>query len=216
MRINQFIARQTGVSRRQADKLINTGQITINGQKALIGQVVAQNDEVSLGDKPLNITATVTIMLNKPIGFVCSRRGQGARTVYELLPEEFNTLKTIGRLDKNSSGLILLSNDGKLAYELTHPSRQKNKKYIVELNAEMNKTDLKKLIKGIMLDDGLSNFKSVKNLDNNQLELWMGEGRNRQIRRTMAALGYKVVKLHRLQFGPYDLGRLAPGHYKQL
>src|SRR5680860_37304 len=131
-RINQFIASQSGLSRRAADKLVEDGKILVNGKVATVGQQVADNDEVTSSDPGFefsrlgNQTVTnVLIALNKPTGYVCSRKGQGSKTIYELLPGKYKSLKPVGRLDKDSSGLLLMTNNGQLANELTHPRYQK-------------------------------------------------------------------------------------------
>ncbi len=157
-----------------------------------------------------------TILLNKPVGYVCSRNGQGNQTIYNLLPANLHHLKPVGRLDKNSSGLLLLTNDGQLAYELTHPKFEKIKKYKIALNKDLGQADFQKITQqGVLLEDGLSTL--ALDLINNQRKEWkvtMQEGRNRQIRRTFEHLGYRVIKLHRTHFGPYKLGLLSSGNYQ--
>jgi 23S rRNA pseudouridine2605 synthase len=214
MRLNQYIALHTGLSRRSADRLIKEGRVTVNSQTPLIGHQVTQHDKVEVsGLKIKEKPKFTTIMLNKPVGYVCSRAGQGSQTIYELLPEEFHNLKPVGRLDKDSSGLLLLTNNGHLANELTHPSHQKQKVYLVELDKLLADEDAKKMHAGISLDDGLSQL-NIKPLNKGQtLEVTMYEGRNRQIRRTFAALGYQVEKLHRTHFGKYSLKLLPLGKW---
>src|SRR5690348_2303384 len=123
MRLNKYIALATGLSRRAADAAIAANRVTVNGHAPEMGQQVTDTDTVALDTKPLKpVVDTTTVMLNKPTGYVSSRAGQGSRTVYDLLPPKLHTLKTVGRLDKESSGLLLLTNDGNLANQLTHPS----------------------------------------------------------------------------------------------
>ena len=157
----------------------------------------------------------VLLMLNKPAGYVCSRNGQGSKTVYDLLPKKYHYLKTIGRLDKDSSGLLLLTNDGELANKLTHPRYQKSKVYEVSLNKELKSSDQSKLQKGVSLDNGLSRFSYIKSTSANKYEVTLSEGRNRQIRRTFEAIGYRVSKLHRTDFGSYSLGGLPIRQYNE-
>jgi 23S rRNA pseudouridine2605 synthase len=214
VRINKYLALKTGISRRGADAAIEAGRVSVNGQAATAGQQIAEIDIVTLDGQPLEQTVkTTTIMLNKPVGYVCSRDGQGNRTIYDLLPAEMHHLKPVGRLDKHSSGLILMTNDGQLAYELTHPKFQKLKKYKIALNKDLSDEDYETITgKGAMLEDGISRFDLE--MINNQPKEWkveMREGRNRQIRRTFELLGYNVVKLHRTHFGPYLLGSLPAG-----
>ena len=195
-------------------------RISVNGKVANIGQDVdGQSDIIKLDDKQITLPATTTvIMLNKPIGYVCSRNAQAkdAKTVYELLPSDLRQLKTIGRLDKDSSGLILLTDDGDMAHKLTHPSFAKTKEYIVELDHPLAPLHQQMIADfGINLADGPSKL-LLERLDDERTKfrVIMHEGRNRQIRRTFAALGYQVVSLHRISFGPYQLGDLKSGNYK--
>jgi 23S rRNA pseudouridine2605 synthase len=216
MRLNKFIASATGMSRRAADKAIEWGRVTINGEVASAGQQAADSDQVTLDGNPVVLQTTeITILLNKPVGYICSRDGQGGKTVYDLLPESLHHLKPVGRLDKNSSGLLLLTTDGDLAHKLTHPSFEKIKRYKIALNKDLSEDDFEKITKrGVMLDDGKSTFDlDFVNDQNKEWKVAMNEGRNRQIRRTFEALGYNVVKLHRTHFGDYQLGSLARGQY---
>lgn len=161
----------------------------------------------------------MTIMLNKPSGYVSSREGQGSRTVYDLLPAELHTLKTVGRLDKDSSGLLLLTSDGTLAHELTHPSFQKVKAYEVTLDKPLQPLHRQMISDhGITLEDGVSKLELERLHDGDECK-WivrMHEGRNRQIRRTFESLGYNLPRLHRTHFGKYMLGGLKLGSYTQI
>jgi pseudouridine synthase len=210
MRLNQYIALHTGISRRSADRLIKEGRVTVNGQAPLIGHQVTEHDKIEVsGLKIKHKIKLVTIMLNKPQGYVCSRRGQGSKTIYDLIPEELHHLKPVGRLDKDSSGLLLMTNDGRLANQLTHPYHQKRKIYEVELNKALTAHDKANIEVGVDLDDGPSKL-DLKGSET-EWQVTMYEGRNRQIRRTFAALGYNVAKLHRTHFGSYSLNNLPSG-----
>ncbi len=215
MRLNQFIAHASGLSRRAADQAIADNRVTVNEHRAYIGQTVQLNDVVTLDGQVLNLPEShTTIMLNKPPGYVCSREGQGSKTIYKLLPEKYHSLKPVGRLDKNSSGLLLLTDDGELANRLTHPSFKKEKVYEVKLDKEVSKADFEQITKrGVELDDGPSRFKLVK-ISGSEWKVIMSEGRNRQIRRTFQALGYAVSRLHRTSLGDYALGKLPAGECK--
>ena len=217
MRINKYVAQATGMSRRKADEMVAAGRVTIDGTTADTGAVVTDGNLVQLDGKPLTLQAPTTIMLNKPVGYVCSRDGQGSQTIYDLLPPEYHQLKPVGRLDKDSSGLLLLTNDGALAHQLTHPSYQKEKRYVVKLDKELTEADFATITKtGVMLEDGLSKLGlDYVNDQNYEWKVTMHEGRNRQIRRSFEALGYHVTKLHRTALGPYQLQNLKPGAYKQ-
>ena len=214
IRLNKFLAERVGVSRREADVLIQSGQVKINGKIAKLGAHLDKNDKVCYNGNIIPFdTDYLYLAMNKPIGYVCSRRAQGeAPTIYELLPKEFQKLKTVGRLDKDSSGLILLTNDGDFAFQHTHPKFRKEKIYEVELDRPLEPLHQQMISDfGVMLDDGPSKFIVIH--DDNKYIVKLSEGRNRQIRRTFAALGYKVKKLHRTSFGKYELSGLKTGKY---
>ena len=236
VRLNKFLAERLGVSRREADELIRSGQISINGETAQIGDKVDKTSKVCYNKKDIPVqTDYLYLAFNKPIGYVCSRRAQGdTPTIYSLLPDKYHKLKTVGRLDKDSSGLILLTNDGDFAFQMTHPKFRKQKIYEVNLDKSLEPLHQQMISDyGVALTDGLSRFKIINNQSFNlspskshhndscslhqtkqpQYTVFLTEGRNRQIRRTFAALGYKVTKLHRISFGKYELGNLATGKY---
>lgn len=217
MRINKFLALHTSLSRRQADEAISNKRVKRNGDVAEPGTLVQADDTVLLDDVPVisQDTTKTVLLLNKPVGYVCSRKGQGSRTIYDLLPQEFRTLKTAGRLDKDSSGLLVLSNDGNLLFELTHPSKQKTKIYEIILNKPLSSKDKEKINRGVQLSDGVSNL-NISPLMKNKFE-WkvvMCEGRNRQIRRTFSALKYEIVSLNRTTFGEYKIDNIPLGEYR--
>lgn len=218
MRLNKFLALATGMGRRPADQAVAAGRVQINGRLATIGQEADESDQITLDGQLISIASRTitTIMVNKPAGYVVSRNGQGSKTIYDLLPPEYQQLKPVGRLDKESSGLLLITNDGQLANELTHPSHQKEKVYEVRLDKPLQPLHRQMIGDyGVMLDDGPSKFQleRLQDGDETKWQIRMHEGRNRQIRRTFAALGYTVSKLHRTQFGNYTLGALQSGRY---
>ena len=221
MRLNKYIAQYTSHSRRSADDLILNGRVKVNDIVALTGQKVDETDQVRIDGaliKSVGQHSIITIVLNKPQGYVCSRNGQGSKTVFELLPENLVHLNYVGRLDKESTGLLVMTNDGQLANELTHPSHQKIKIYQISLDKPLRPLHQQMIADhGILLDDGPSRFEITK-LDENSdvLQVSLREGRNRQIRRTFEALGYKVLNLHRTHFGNYQLDDLAPGEFRRL
>jgi 23S rRNA pseudouridine2605 synthase len=216
MRLNKFLAENTNLSRRKADEAIALGFVQINDKQAILGQSVVPSDKVTLNDvevRPRDEQQLILI-LNKPIGFVCSRKGQGSKTIYNLLPDKFSNLNPAGRLDKDSSGLLLLTNNGNLINELTHPSKGKKKIYLIEINKPLTANHTDDLKKGVMLSDGLSKLQvDIKSKNHQKLQITIHEGRNRQIRRTFESLGYKVTKLHRISFGEYKIGYLLTGKY---
>ena len=251
MRINKFVALCTDLSRRTADGVVASGRITINGLTATAGSQVKPIDTICLdGVKLTPRMQHTTIMLNKPVGYVCSRKGQGSKTIFELLPEAYQHLQPVGRLDKDSSGLLILTDNGDLANDLTHPSHGKVKIYEVTLDKPLQPLHQQMISDiGITLEDGVSQFSITKIeirykkyeirkedvprsgnqeirqqpgssptltpysllLNSCMYEVRMTEGRNRQIRRTFAALGYTVTRLHRTQLGSYHLDSLASG-----
>lgn len=244
LRLNKFLAERIGVSRREADELISAGKVTVNGTVAGLGFSLPAPESLDIFPKvcyngkivPLSADF-LYLAFNKPVGYVCSRRAQGdAPTLYALLPSKYQKLKTVGRLDKDSSGLILLTNDGDFAFQMTHPKFRKTKVYEVELDRPLAPLHQQMISDyGVEIGDGISKFKIIKNEapgGNLQTDsssnpalasgktptsptyiVILSEGRNRQIRRTFAALGYTVTKLHRTQFGKYELGNLESGKY---
>ncbi len=250
LRLNKFLAERLGVSRREADDLISKGKVTIDDKPAILGARIDKTSKVCYNNKTVPFENDfLYLAMNKPIGYVCSRRAQGsAPTLYELLPEKYQKLKTVGRLDKDSSGLILLTNDGDFAFQMTHPKFHKEKVYEVELNKPLEPLHQQMISDyGVMLDDGPSKFTVIrletpllrgfrsaaardlvpaargdgpaghdpkKTVSQALYTVILSEGRNRQIRRTFAALGYRVTKLHRTKFGIYELNNLPSGKYQ--
>jgi 23S rRNA pseudouridine2605 synthase len=220
MRINKFVAASTGLSRRAADRAIQAGRVTINGQPAALADAATNDDIVKLDGEQLQPPAIIqTVLFNKPAGYVVSRDGQGSKTIYDLLPNNLHHLKPIGRLDKSSSGLLLLTNDGELAHQLTHPSFRKVKIYETMLDKPLAPLHRQMINDhGIQLEDGRSQLQleRLRDGDDTQWRVTMHEGRNRQIRRTFAALGYEVTRLHRTQFGSYTLADVAEGVWRDI
>ena len=217
VRLNKHLALQLGVSRREADEMIERGRVTIDGGVASLGAQVQVGSEIEVDGKPVSSGAVLTyLLLHKPVGYVCSRKAQGDNpTIYELIPEQYQALKTVGRLDKDSSGLILLTNDGDFAHQMTHPKFHKVKVYEVTLEKPLEPLHQQMIADyGVELADGHSKL-SLEKLSEDRLQwrVTMHEGRNRQIRRTFEALGYSVTALHRTAFGVYSIGNLEPGKF---
>ncbi len=236
MRINRYIAQATGLSRRAADKLVQGNKVFINDIPAQLSDHATANDKVVLDKRRIFLPhEPTTIVLNKPVGYVCSRDGQGSKTIYELLPEEHKNLKPVGRLDKDSSGLLVMTDDGQLAHELTHPKFVKDKIYLVHVAHPLKGTDFDAITKkGVDIgDNALSQFRlEVKDAEhmagkshsihdscyaenNKDWIVTIHEGRNRQIRRTFSALGYTVKTLHRITFGSYMLSDIENGQFRK-
>jgi len=218
-RLNKYLALQLGISRREADVLIDSSTVEINSQPTTLGARVKPGDNVtvagtSISKKPQKL---IYLALNKPVGYVCSRKPQGnSPTIYTLLPAEYHRLKPVGRLDRNSSGLLLLTNDGDFAYRMTHPKFTKTKIYHVQLDNDLAPLHQQMISDfGVQLEDGRSRL-TLARLSDERRDKWqvtMSEGRNRQIRRTFSALGYEVKRLHRVQFGNYTLNNMKRGDY---
>jgi len=217
-RLNKYLALQLGISRREADNLIQKGLVKTNGKPAILGGRVENDDIITVKGKEVGPTvAHQYLMFNKPAGYVCSRKQQGdTPTIYKLLPRQYHNLKPVGRLDKDSSGLILLTNDGDFAFQMTHPRFYKTKTYHVTLDQPLEPLHQQMIADfGVRLEDGTSKLGLTSETeDKKDWTVTMHEGRNRQIRRTFSALGYTVQKLHRSQFGMFSLGDLEPGETK--
>lgn len=220
-RLNKYLALRLDISRREADELISDGHVNINGKRAVLGERVVEGDIVAVKDRMVSNEATLGyILFNKPVGYVCSRRAQGDNpTIYDILPASYRKYRPVGRLDKDSSGLLLLTNDGDFAYEMTHPKFFKTKVYEVTLNKDLEPLHQQMISDyGVSLEDGVSQL-VLEKIDETSRKNWrvtMKEGRNRQIRRTFKSLGYTVKKLNRTHFGKYSAPRLQSGEYKQV
>lgn len=223
VRLNKYVAHQLGISRREADARIEQGRVHINGKVATLGNIVTPGrdtisiDKTTLQNAPKRSTY---VLMNKPVGYVCSRKQQGASpTIYDLLPHHMQHLKVAGRLDKDSQGLLLLTDDGDMIFRLTHPKFAKQKIYEVGLNKPLNETARRQIEAGVVLEDGKSAFEVTPLASRrlpNRYKVVMYEGRNRQIRRTFKALGYSVTHLERTKFGPYTLNQLTDHQYLQI
>lgn len=217
LRINKFIALSLDISRRKAEELINSGRIKLNDAPAELTNRVGEDDSVYLDGKQIKLGAgeNVVIILNKPLGYVCSHASQGGdSTIFELLPSEYGKLKIAGRLDKDTSGLVVLTNNGDFAHKLTHPSFKKQKTYIAKLKRELTPSELNLIeVSGVDIGDERASKFKIEKLGNLNYRLVLEEGRNRQIRRTFKAIGNEVLELHRLSLGEFSLDNLKPGEW---
>jgi 23S rRNA pseudouridine2605 synthase len=229
MRLNRYLAINTSLSRRKADELIASGRVIVNRKTANLGTIVTDQDVVVVDGRTVVVKDIdrKIVLLHKPVGYVCSHDGQGSPTVYDLLPKSLHNLNIAGRLDKDSSGLVVLTNDGNLLQELTHPSNDKEKIYIITLSKELKDGDIAHFARGVDIGDKRVSKLLVLPLDPNisppagglkssSYEVRIYEGRNRQIRRSFEALGYHVESLHRTHLGPYSLDTIVPKQFKQL
>lgn len=221
MRLNRFLAWCGLASRRKCEALIRAGRVAIDGHIAtsLATQVDEQNQVVTVdGQRITSPTKFVYIVMNKPIGYVTTVQDElGRKTVMELLP---NTIRVfpVGRLDKNTEGVLLFTNDGALAFQLLHPRFDIEKVYEAELDRPIRPEHVWQLQSGIQLEDGMTHPCQVKILgrDRMRVELTLHEGRKRQVRRMLQAIGYKVVSLVRTRFASVTLGKLRPGEWRYL
>ena len=215
-RLNKYLAHTTGISRREADELIGQKKVRIDGIVVPLGaQFDPTKQSVTINGHPVSAKRPYTyVLMHKPVGYVCSRKQQGyTLTIYSILPEKYHDLKPVGRLDKDSSGLLILTDDGDFAHQMTHPKFHKAKTYEIRLDKPLEPLHRQMISDhGVILEDGPSKLQleRMKDGDNTQWIVNMHEGRNRQIRRTFLSLGYEVIRLHRTQFGTYSLGDLAP------
>ena len=221
-RLNRWLAECGICSRREADELIRSGEVSVNGEPCLdLSRRVGPRDKVSLRGKELRIAEKVYLMLNKPRGYVVTHSDELKReTIYSLLPESAANLRYAGRLDKNSEGLLLMTNDGEMINALTHPKRRVGKVYRVEVNRRLSRKELEELRRGVQIEDGITLPAGVfvKNDSDKGMTLKMviTEGRKRQIRQMVEAVGAKVVRLKRLQFGTLMLKDLPLGRWRYL
>lgn len=224
LRLNRFLADCGLGSRRKVEELISSGRIVVNGVKCtdLAQRVVPEKDKVCLDGKELSPKQEKQyLVLNKPWGYVVSQSDElGRQTIYDLLPERSKCLAYAGRLDKNSEGLLLLTNDTALINLLTHPNYKVEKVYKVDIDRPLKKSELDKLRKGIEIEGGLTLpagiYVKAQSETAMSLKVVLIEGRKRQIRQMIEAVGAKVRSLKRLQFGPLKLKDLPTGRWRQL
>ena len=223
MRINKFLSSLGIASRRAIDKYIEEGRIKVNGVIASIGIDVTEDDEICIDNKKIEtkkIEEKVYFMLNKPLEVLsASSDDRGRKTVVDLIKTD-KRIFPIGRLDYMTSGLILLTNDGELFNRLVHPKSEIYKKYYIKVFGEVKKEEIDELKKGILLEDGKTLPAKVSGIkyDKNKTSMYISirEGRNRQIRRMIEKLGYKVLMLRREKIGELSLGDLKEGKYREL
>ncbi len=225
MRLARALALAGIGSRRKCEEHIRNGAVSVNGEvvQEMGTQVDPEMDALAFRGKSLRFEKFVYYLLFKPEGYTTTAEDSHAKhTVYELLPPQLIPgsrqpkqgrirVFPVGRLDRNSSGLLLFTNDGDFAHELTHPSFGIEKWYEVRLDRAMDSRDSKKLLEGVRLEDGPARAEKIKMLSRRVCCLMIREGRKREVRRMLEAIGYKVVRLCRISFGPFRLGHLRPG-----
>ena len=218
MRLNRFLAAAGVGSRRRCDELIAAGRVSINGQVCTnFSAQPAPRDHVKVDGKLVHADPPLTIMLHKPAGFVSTRKDVHARdTIFDLLPQNFSRLFNAGRLDAQTEGLILLTNDGALAQRLTHPRYKIDKEYEVTLDRPWDPALVAKLSKGIFLDGKCARIERLHSIKPTHLRVILRQGINRQIRRMFHEIGYEVKRLVRIRIGKTRLGDLPRGHWRAL
>ena len=217
MRLAKFLAHGGVASRRKAEEIIAKGVVTVGGEVVTDpARDVEAGDEVRVNGQLVAAEAREVWAVNKPDGVVSTAREPGARPAVVELVETEARLYPVGRLDADSTGLLLLTNDGELANRLTHPRYEVPKTYRARLRAPISERDLERLRGGVELEDGPTGPAEVKRLGDREVEITLREGRNRQVRRMLEAVGNKVVGLRRVAFGPLRLGGLKVGDARRL
>ncbi len=217
MRLAKFLAHGGVASRRRAELIISKGRVTVGGEVVTDpARDVGEGDDVRVDGSPVAAEAREVWAVNKPAGVVSTAREPGQRPAVVSLVDSTARLYPVGRLDADSTGLLLLTNDGELANRLTHPRYGVAKAYRARLRAPIADRDLARLRGGIELEDGPTAPAGVTRLGERELEIVLREGRNRQVRRMLEAVGNRVVSLRRVRFGPLDLGDLGEGRARRL
>jgi 23S rRNA pseudouridine2605 synthase len=216
VRLNAYLARAGVASRRGADELIRAGRVRVNGGTGELGTFVGADDEVELDGRRLAPQALRYVLLSKPAGVVTTARDpQGRPTVVELVPRDVR-LAPVGRLDADTTGALLLTNDGELAHRLAHPRYRVDKVYEADVEGTPSRETLSRLAEGVDLDDGRTAPARVRLLAPSRVELTIHEGRKHQVKRMLSAVGHPVVRLHRSRYGGLDVHGLDPGAWREL
>jgi 23S rRNA pseudouridine2605 synthase len=216
MRLNAYLARAGVASRRGADELIKAGRVTVNGAPGELNTFVERADDVRVDGRPVGAQRLRHVLLNKPRGTITTARDpQGRPTVVDLVGGEIRVVP-VGRLDRETTGVLVLTNDGPLAHRLAHPRYRVEKTYVVDVEGEPNDDAVRRLAEGVDLEDGPTAPARVRRLGPSRLELVLHEGRNRQVRRMLEAVGHPVTKLRRSRYAGLGPGRLRPGDWRDL
>jgi 23S rRNA pseudouridine2605 synthase len=219
IRLKKFLAQAGVASRRSSEELIVGGRVSINGRIAseLGVRVDPKKDDVRVDGKRIRPAKSQWYALNKPRGFMSTRSDpEGRRTLYELVPTPMHRLFYVGRLDFDSEGLVLLTNDGDTAHRLLHPRYGVDREYDVELKEQIDDSALEQLRRGVQLDDGRARAHPVRRKGGNRVVLTLREGRTREVRGMFAERGDDVIRLRRVRYGPIRLGDLPTGEWREL
>jgi 23S rRNA pseudouridine2605 synthase len=216
MRLNAYLARAGVASRRKADELIKAGRVTVNGEPGQLNTFVQARDRVELDGSPLELQALTYVLLHKPAGVVTTARDpQGRRTVVDLVDHPARVVP-VGRLDADTTGALLLTNDGELAHRLAHPRYEVDKVYEVDVEGEPGEDALERLREGVDLEDGPTAPARARRLGPSKLELAIHEGRKHQVKRMLEAVGHPVTRLHRSRYANLGVEGLEPGAWREL
>ena len=222
MRINKYLAECGVASRRGCDKLIEEGRVTVNGKTAALGDDIAGGEEICVDGVPVSHGEKHSYyLLNKPKGYVCTvRDDKGRKTVMELLPPDAGRVFPVGRLDYDTEGMLLLTDEGDLTFRLTHPKNEVPKTYLVKIEKGITDAELNRLRAGVEIDGVLTGKSKVKVVETDKaftkLQVTITEGRNRQVRKMFEAVGKQVVFLKRIKIGEMRLGSLPRGKVRKL
>jgi 23S rRNA pseudouridine2605 synthase len=217
VRLNAYLARAGVASRRKADELIKAGRVTVNGEPGQLNTFVDKHDQVELDGQPVTRQPLAYVLLHKPSGVVTTASDpQGRPTVVELVSDHAVRLVPVGRLDADTTGALLLTNDGELAHRLAHPRYEVEKVYEAEVEGEPSDEALRLLEHGLELDDGLTAPAQARRLAPSRVELATHEGRKHQVKRMLAAVGHPVTRLHRSRYAGLTLEGLQPGDWREL
>jgi 23S rRNA pseudouridine2605 synthase len=216
MRLNAFLARAGVASRRKADELIKAGRVLVNGEPGQLNTFVESGDRVEVDGEKVRPQRLAYVLLHKPAGVVTTASDpQGRPTVVDLVEHEVRVVP-VGRLDVETTGALLLTNDGELAHRLAHPKYEVEKVYEAEVEGEPSDAALRELAEGVELEDGVTAPAEVRRLAQSHVELSIHEGRNRQVRRMLEAVGHSVRRLHRSRYAGLTLDGLEPGKWREL
>ena len=216
MRLNAFLARAGVASRRRADELIKAGRVKVNGAPGQLNTVVGKDDRVEVDGKEVARQRLAYVLLHKPQGVVTTASDpQGRRTVVEIVPLEPRVVP-VGRLDVNTTGALLLTNDGPLAHRLAHPRYGVEKTYVADVDGEPDDAALAALRAGVQLEDGRTAPAAARLVGPRRVELVIHEGRNHQVKRMLEAVGYPVKRLHRSAYAGLTADDLKPGSWREL
>jgi 23S rRNA pseudouridine2605 synthase len=216
MRLNAYLARAGVASRRGAEDLIRAGRVRVNGEVAGLATFVEPRDTVEVDGSPIEPEPLTYVLLHKPAGVVTTARDpQGRPTVVDLVGHERRVVP-VGRLDADTTGALLLTNDGPLAHRLMHPRYEVDKVYEAEVEGEPSDEALVQLAQGVELEDGMTSPAKVDRLGPSRVELTIHEGRKHQVKRMLEAVGHPVGRLHRSRYASLTLDSLAPGEWREL